>query len=72
VVVSEPAEHPQGAGVLIEAVGPDGGAVYQQLIPSQGRGATEREEAIEAAIQKAWRQLVQHVGPPVEDEDGRL
>jgi hypothetical protein len=42
VVVSEPYEHTQGAGVLSEAVGPDGGAVHQQLIPSQGRGATER------------------------------
>jgi hypothetical protein len=51
--------------------GPDGRAVYQQLIPSQGHGVAEREEAIEAAIQEAWRALVQHVGPPEEDADGR-
>ena len=63
VVVSGPAEHAQGAGVLIEAVGPDGNAVYRRLIPSEGRGATQREEAIEATIQEAWRRLVQHVGP---------
>jgi len=48
--------------VLIEAVGPDGVALYRRLIPEEGSagvgGATgaRREDVIEAGIQEAWRQ----------------
>jgi len=59
VVVSGPDEHADGAGVLVEAVGPDGTVIYHRLIPS---GTARLEDAIEAAIQEAWRRLVRHVG----------
>ena len=55
VVVSRPEEHTHGPGVLIEAVGPDGKAVYQRLIAGAGSRADQLEEAIEAGIQEAWR-----------------
>jgi len=67
VVVSGPGEHTEGAGVLVEAVGPDGLSLYRRLIPDDGRARTtgaQPEDAIEAAIQEAWRQLVRHVGLP--------
>jgi len=68
VVVSEPDEHAEGAGVLVEAVGPDGQALYRRLVLPESRsadsGGTRPEDAIEAAIQEAWRQLVRQVGPP--------
>ncbi len=68
VVVSEPDEHAEGAGVLVEAVGPDGQALYRRLVLPERRsadsGGTRPEDAIEAAIQEAWRQLVRQVGPP--------
>ncbi len=73
VVVSGPDEHATGAGVLVEAVGPDGQALYQRLVLPESRsaeysGGTRPEDAIEAAIQEAWRRLVRQVGPP----DGEL
>jgi len=68
VVVSGPDEHATGAGVLVEAVGPDGQALYRRLVLPEdhgvGNGGTRPEDAIEAAIQEAWRQLVRQVGPP--------
>jgi len=68
VVVSGPDEHAEGAGVLVEAVGPDGQALYQRLVRPESRsadsGGTRPEDAIEAAIQEAWRRLVRQVGPP--------
>lgn len=67
VVVSGPDEHADGAGVLVEAVGPDGAVLYRRLLPEEGaaNGAgARREDVIEAAIQEAWRQLVRQVGPP--------
>lgn len=70
VVVSGPGEHADGAGVLIEAVGPDGTALYRRFIPAEGSvgagGAAggRREDVIEAGIQEAWRRLVRQVGPP--------
>ena len=68
VVVSEPDEHAEGAGVLVEAVGPDGQALYRRLVLPERRsadsGGTRPEDAIEAAIQEAWRRLVRQVGPP--------
>jgi hypothetical protein len=67
VVVSQPEEHAHGPGVLIEAVGPDGKALYQRLIACQGSRADQLEEAIEAGIQEAWRHLVQHVRPTDEE-----
>jgi hypothetical protein len=63
VVVSRPEEHTHGPGVLIEAVGPDGKAVYA----CEGCQADQLEEAIEAAIQEARRHLVQHVRPTDEE-----
>jgi len=59
VVVSDPGDHAEGAGVLVEAVGPDGTALYRRLIPPQ---TARPEDAIEAAIQEAWRRLVRHIG----------
>jgi hypothetical protein len=67
VVVSGSGEHAAGAGVLVEAVGPDGAVLYRRLLPEEGaaNGAgARREDVIEAAIQEAWRQLVRQVGPP--------
>jgi len=64
VVVSEPDEHGEGVGVLVEAVGPDGVALYRRLIPTD---TARPEDALEAAIQEAWRRLVRQVGPPDED-----
>jgi len=68
VVVSEPGEHAEGAGTLVETVGPDGLALFRRLVLPESRGAdgggTRPEDAIEAAIQEAWRQLVRQVGPP--------
>jgi len=68
VVVSGPDAHAEGPGVLIEAVGSDGLALYQRLVLPESRsadsGGTRPEDAIEAAIQEAWRHLVRHVGPP--------
>ncbi len=70
VVVSGPGEHADGAGVLIEAVGPDGTALYRRLIPAErsagagGAAGGRREDVIEAGIQEAWRRLVRQVGPP--------
>ncbi len=72
VVVSGPDEHAEGAGVLVEAVGPDGSVIYRRLVLPEGHGTdgegTRPEDAIEAAIQEAWRRLVRQVGPP----DGEL
>jgi hypothetical protein len=66
VVVSGPGEHAAGAGVLVEVVGPDGLALYRRLVLPEGDGVDGRgvrpEDAIEAAIQEAWRRLVWHVG----------
>jgi cytochrome c5 len=67
VVVSRPEEHTHGPGVLIEAVGPDGKAVYQRLLACAACRADQLEEAIEAGIQEAWRHLVQHVRPTDEE-----
>jgi len=67
VVVSGPGEHADGAGVLIEAVGPDGMALYRRLIPEEGAAGAagaRREDVIEAGIQEAWRRLVRQVGSP--------
>jgi len=68
VVVSEPDEHAEGAGVLVEAVGPDGQALYRRLVLPESRsadsGGTRPADELEAAIQEAWRQLVRQVGPP--------
>ena len=68
VVVSGQDEHAEGAGVLVEAVGPDGQALYRRLVLPESRsadsGGTRPDDAIEAAIQEAWRQLVRQVGPP--------
>jgi len=54
VVVSEPGEHAEGAGTLVEAVGSDGQALYQRLVLAESRsadsGGTRPEDAIEAAI----------------------
>jgi len=61
VVVSGPDAHAEGTGVLVEAVGPDGVALYRRLIPPE---TARPEDAIEAAIQEAWRRLVRQVGPP--------
>lgn len=70
VVVSGPGEHAEGEGVLVEAVGPDGTALWRRLIPRLGPAAgREEEDAIEAAIQEAWRRLVRHVGPPADPTD---
>ena len=66
VVVSGPDEHAAGAGVLVEAVGPDATVIYRLLVPTE---SARPEDAIEAAIQEAWRQLVQQVGPPDPDEE---
>lgn len=66
VVVSGPGEHANGAGVLIEAVGPDGVVVHRRLIPEGGCADARPEDAIEAGIQEAWRRLVRHVGAPDE------
>lgn len=66
VVVSGPEDHAEGPGVLVEAVGPDGGALYRCRVVEDGRGAPP-DEAIEAAIQEAWRHLVRHVGPSDEE-----
>ncbi len=63
VVVSGPGEHAAGAGVLVEAVGPDGTVFYRRLIPEDGSAGAQREDAIEAGIQEAWRRLVRQVGP---------
>ena len=65
VVVSGPDEHAEGAGVLVEAVGSDGASIYRRLIPEEGSigsVGTRREDAVEAAIQEAWRRLVRQVG----------
>jgi len=66
VVVSGPDEHTEGAGVLVEAVGPDGLALYRRLVLPEGYGVdgggTRPEDAVEAAIQEAWRRLVWQVG----------
>ncbi len=62
VVVSDPGDHAEGAGVLIEAVGPDGMVIYRRLIPREAHASAQREDAIEGAIQEAWRRLVRHVG----------
>ncbi len=66
VVVSGQDEHAEGAGVLVEAVGPDGLALYRRLVLPGGDGVdgggVRLEDAIEAAIQEAWRRLVWHVG----------
>ena len=71
VVVSEPGEHAEGAGTLVETVGPDGLALFRRLVLPESRGAdgggTRPEDAVEAAIQEAWRQLVRQVGPPDEE-----
>jgi len=68
VVVSGPNEHAASAGVLVEAVGPDGSVIYRRLVLPEGHGAdgegTRPEDALEAAIQEAWRRLVRQVGPP--------
>ncbi len=68
VVVSGSDAHAAGAGVLVEAVGSDGQALYQRLVLPERRsadsGGTRPEDAIEAAIQEAWRRLVRQVGPP--------
>ena len=68
VVVSGPDEHAEGAGVLVEAVGSDGQALYRRLVRPESRsadsGGTRPEDAIEAAIQEAWRRLVRQVEPP--------
>jgi len=67
VVVSGPGEHRAGAGVLVEAVGADGRAIHRRLIPAAEAtdgGGVRREDAIEIAIQEAWRRLVRHVGSP--------
>jgi len=68
VLVSGPDEHAEGAGVLVEAVWSDGQALYQRLVLPESRstasGGTRPEDAVEAAIQEAWRQLVRQVGPP--------
>jgi len=64
VVVSGPDEHAAGAGVLVEAVGPDGTSLFRRLIASEGSTAARPEDALEAAIQEAWRRLVRQVGPP--------
>ena len=66
VVVSGPDEHAEGAGVLVEAVGPDGLTIYRRLVLPEGHGTdgARPEDAIEAAIQEAWRRLVRQVGPP--------
>ncbi len=68
VVVSGPDEHAEGAGVLVEAVGSDGQALYRRLVLPESRsadsGGTRPDDAIEAAIQEAWRRLVRQVGPP--------
>ncbi len=73
VVVSGPDEHAAGAGVLVEAVGSDGLALYRRLVLPEGHGTdgggTRPEDAVEAAIQEAWRQLVRQVGPPDPDEE---
>jgi hypothetical protein len=72
VVVSGPGEHAAGAGVLVEAVGPDGTVLKRRLIPwdgcagGRGRGHALLEEEIETTIQEARRQVVRHVGPPDE------
>jgi len=59
VVVSGPDEHADGTGVLVEAVGPDGTTIYRRLIPLE---TARPEDALEGAIQEAWRRLVRHVG----------
>ncbi len=68
VVVSGPDAHAAGAGTLVEAVGPAGSVIYRRVVLPEGHGAdgegTRPEDAIEAAIQEAWRQLVRQVGPP--------
>ena len=51
VVVSRPDEQGEGVGVLVEAVGPDGVALYRRLIPMD---TAQPEDALEAAIQEAW------------------
>jgi len=54
--------------VLVEAVGPDGSVIYRCLVLPEGHGADgggpRPEDAVEAAIQEAWRRLVRQVGPP--------
>jgi len=49
VVVSGPDEHTEGVGVLVEAVGPDGQALYQRLVLPENRsadsGGTRPEDA---------------------------
>jgi len=72
VVVRGQDEHAEGAGTLVEAVGPDGLALFRRLVLPERRsadsGGTRPEDAIEAAIQEAWRRLVRQAGPP--DPDG--
>jgi len=67
VVVNGPGDHAEGGGVLVEAVGPDGVAIYARHIPRDGHTTARQENAIEGAIQEAWRLLVRHVDPPSGD-----
>jgi hypothetical protein len=67
VVVSGPDEHAEGAGVLVEAVGPDGVVIYRRFIREDVRAVARPEDAVEAAIQEAWRRLVRHIGSPETD-----
>ena len=50
MVVGDPGDYPEGRGILVEAVGADGTVLSQRVV---------QDDAVEVAIQEAWRHLVQ-------------
>ena len=52
VVVGDPSEYPEGRGIPVEAVGADGTVFSRRVV---------QDDAVEVAIQEAWRHLVQAV-----------